>query len=68
MTKTVSVKIVPDTNREQNEYVGKYYMVGSGEKYHTENCSYVKNATELSEITKEDIEIYGYEPCKRCIK
>lgn len=43
-----------------------YYVTSSGRKYHTKDCRYIKNKTNLKEITNP--EESGYEPCSVCIK
>ena len=40
------------------------YITKSGEKYHTEKCSYLKKSK--IEISLEDAVDAGYEPCSRC--
>lgn len=45
-----------------------YYITKSGTKYHTASCSYVKSKDSLTTVTKEDINMYNYLPCSRCIK
>lgn len=43
-----------------------YYMTRSGEKYHKQDCPYIKNKDVL-EITLEEISKHKWEPCKYCI-
>jgi methylphosphotriester-DNA--protein-cysteine methyltransferase len=40
------------------------YITKSGEKYHTENCSSLRNSK--TAITLEEAVLQGYEPCQRC--
>jgi len=42
------------------------FVTKSGEKYHRENCPHIKDS-ETTELTVEDAERLGYEPCKSCI-
>lgn len=45
-----------------------YCIIGNGKKYHLTNCSYIKADSKCSEITLEEAQKKGYEPCSRCIK
>lgn len=40
------------------------YITKSGEKYHREDCSYLKN--DVEKITLSEAKERGYEPCKKC--
>ncbi len=42
------------------------FVTKSGEKYHRERCPHIKGS-EITELTVEDAERLGYEPCKSCI-
>lgn len=41
------------------------FVTKSGDKYHRENCPHIKDS-ETTELTVEDAERLGYEPCKNC--
>lgn len=43
-----------------------YYVTPTGTKYHTADCRYVKNKTNIQEI--QNPESKGYQPCSICIK
>ncbi|MBP3415146.1 MAG: ImmA/IrrE family metallo-endopeptidase [Clostridia bacterium] len=43
-----------------------FYVTEHGKKYHSDDCSYAGNG-ELYEITFEECQRLGYEPCKICI-
>ncbi len=45
-----------------------YYVTKSGNKYHTRDCSYIKDVSSCTEIDEAQIKSMEYEPCKRCIK
>lgn len=44
-----------------------YYVTRTGERYHKENCQFVKGEDDLRRFTKEQAEEYGYTPCSFCI-
>lgn len=58
-----SVSSTVTTGSSVGEYV---YITRSGEKYHKANCPHIKGS-ETTELTVEDAERLGYEPCKNCI-
>ena len=43
------------------------YVTAAGEKYHLPDCYHIKNKDGLREMTVEQAETAGYEPCKDCI-
>lgn len=65
--------VIPDnksdqTNTQQVLTENVYYMTKSGTKYHVASCSYIKSKDSLTVVTAEDINLYNYAPCSRCIK
>lgn len=50
---------IPDTN-------STVYITASGKKYHKPDCRYVKNKTNIKEISKSEAIRLEYEPCKIC--
>ena len=44
------------------------YVTKSGKKYHTENCVYIKDKSNITEISVDDAEILGYEKCNVCFQ
>lgn len=44
-----------------------YVVTKSGDKYHLPSCYYVRDKSDLIEVTLEEAEKGGYEPCKVCI-
>ncbi len=53
---------VPANTTEQT-----YVLTRTGDKYHLPSCYYVRDKNDLVEITLEEAEKGGYEPCKVCI-
>lgn len=55
----------PEDNNDYNSSSGTMVWIPqSGSKYHSRaNCSNMKNPTQ---VTEEEAEAMGYEPCKRC--
>lgn len=45
---------------------GSVYVTLYGEKYHIEGCHYIADKDNLTEITVEEAERKGYEPCTYC--
>lgn len=48
----------------QNTEEKMVYITKTGEKYHREDCSYLKNGVE--KISLSEAKERGYEPCKKC--
>ena len=42
-------------------------LTRTGDKYHLPSCYYVRDKSDLIEVTLEEAEKGGYEPCKVCI-
>lgn len=48
-------------------YYGEYYITENGEKYHKEDCIFVKNKTNTERLTEEDYCSGEYEACQICL-
>ena len=48
-------------------YYGEYYLTETGAKYHTAQCGYVRDKTNIHRMTKEDYASGKYSPCEKCI-
>lgn len=57
---TVTPPLVGDTVADN----GKFIITESGSKYHLPSCSTIKKVK--AEVTREEAEAQGYEPCGRC--
>ena len=44
------------------------YVTRTGEKYHVDGCRYIKGKDDLKDMSVEEAEKAGYEPCSVCIK
>ncbi len=71
---SVTVSLISQRNGEHSALPscditvsGSVYITLYGEKYHTEGCHYIADKDTLTEITVEEAERKGYEPCKYCI-
>ena len=53
------------TENDDQEQI--YIVTRTGDKYHLPDCQYVRNKTDVLEITLDDAISMGYEPCKVCI-
>lgn len=51
---------------KEQSYYGEYYITSTGSKYHTKNCVFVKNKTNIQRLTEEAFESGDYEPCEMC--
>lgn len=49
-----------------NTYYGEYYLTETGAKYHTAQCGYVRDKTNIRRMTKEDYASGKYAPCEKC--
>ncbi len=45
---------------------GQYYVTPSGNKYHREDCQYIRVKTNVRAVTKEEIRQRHYTPCAVC--
>lgn len=52
---------------KEQSYHGKYYITSTGNKYHEEDCMFVKDKSNIQRLTKEQFESGEYEPCKTCL-
>lgn len=50
-----------------NSYYGEYYITENGEKYHKEDCIFVKDKTNVERLTEEDYYSGEYDPCQICL-
>ena len=48
-------------------YYGEYYLTETGAKYHTAQCGYVHDKTNIRRMTKDDYASGKYSPCEKCI-
>lgn len=53
--------------KEERSYYGKYYITASGDKYHKEDCRFIKDKNNIRRMTKEEYESGKYEPCGICL-
>lgn len=52
--------------REQS-YFGEYYLTSTGNKYHEEECIFVKDKSSVHRMTIEEFESGNFEPCGICL-
>lgn len=52
---------------QEQQYYDEYYITESGNKYHREDCIFVKDKTNVRRLTLEEFESGEYEPCKMCL-
>jgi len=53
--------------QKEQSYYGDYYMTSTGNKYHEEECIFVKDKTNIHRMTIEEFESGEYEPCEICL-
>jgi hypothetical protein len=53
--------------QKELSYYGEYYITASGNKYHEEECIFVKDKTNIHRMTVEEYESGDYEPCGICL-
>ncbi len=53
--------------QKERSYYGEYYLTSTGNKYHQEDCIFVKDKTTCHRMTKEEFEGGNYEPCGMCL-
>ena len=53
--------------RKEQSYYGEYYLTSTGNKYHEEECIFVKDKTSVRRMTIEEFESGEYEPCGICL-
>lgn len=61
-SENMSIPVVLD--EESNNF---YYVTSGGKKYHRNFCIIVKNRTNISEHTLQEVTENGYKPCLLCI-
>ena len=59
--------IVFSAVRKEQSYYGEYYLTSTGNKYHEEECIFVKDKTSVHRMTIEEFESGEYEPCEICL-
>lgn len=52
---------------KEQSYYGEYYLTSTGNKYHEEECIFVKDKTNTRRLTIEEFESGAYEPCDICL-
>ena len=53
--------------QKEQSYYGEYYLTESGNKYHKEECIFIKDKTNVQRITVKEFESGEYAPCKMCL-
>ena len=53
--------------QKERSYYGEYYITASGNKYHEEECIFVKDKTNIHRMTIDEFESGDYEPCGICL-
>ena len=65
--KQVQTTAVPETTEERTQIdAGNVYITTSGKKYHRPTCGFVKNKSNVLEISVEEAIKMGYKPCEVC--
>lgn len=59
--------VVVGVIQKEQSYYGDYYMTSTGNKYHEEECIFVKDKTNIHRMTIEEFESGEYEPCGICL-
>lgn len=59
--------IVFHTVSKERSYYGEYYLTSTGNKYHEEQCIFVKNKNNIRRLTIDEFESGEYEPCDICL-
>lgn len=57
-----------ESNRTSVLSAETVYVTRTGEKYHVEGCQYIEGKDDLREMSAEEAEQAGYEPCSVCIR
>ena len=73
LTLSVAVSVLARTSERtiNNELSGissssSVFVTQYGDKYHVDGCHYIADKDNLTELTAEDAERKGYEPCRYC--
>ena len=53
--------------KKEQSYYGEYYLTSTGNKYHEDQCIFVKDKTSIRRMTVEEFESGEYEPCDICL-
>lgn len=53
--------------QRERSYYGEYYVTSTGNKYHEEECIFVKDKTSIHRMTVAEYESGDYEPCGICL-
>lgn len=62
----ISLLIFHAVQTERSRY-GEYYITSTGNKYHEEECIFVKDKTNIHRMTVDEYESGNYEPCGICL-
>lgn len=52
---------------KSNSYYGDYYITETGEKYHREDCIFIKDKKNVKRLTDKDYYSGEYDPCQICL-
>lgn len=52
---------------QSNSYYGEFYITENGEKYHKEDCIFVKDKKNVDRLTEKDYYSGEYDPCQICL-
>ncbi len=53
--------------QKEKSYYGEFYLTSTGNKYHEEECIFVKDKTNVRRMTVDEFESGDYEPCGICL-
>lgn len=62
-----AIVIVGINIAQSKTYYKEYYVTEGGEKYHEEDCIFVKDKTNTRRLTEKDFYSGEYEPCQVCL-
>ena len=62
----VGLLLLPDRQQPQTA-IAEYYLTASGDKYHEQECIFIKNKTNVRQMTREELESGDYTPCGICL-
>ena len=51
---------------DERVYTDNLYRTATGNKYHVRNCMYIKDKTDVQQLTREEFDSGEYEPCGAC--
>lgn len=52
---------------KSNSYYGDYYITETGEKYHREDCIFIKDKKNVERLTDKEYYSGEYDPCQICL-